>query len=384
MSSVTVAGGGIAALEAVLALRAHDSDVPIQMLAPRTQAAYRPLAVLEPFSAGETPEVDLGRFADAQGVSLRRDTLVAVEPEAKTLVTGQGERLPFDLLLVAAGARAVETLHGAVVFRGYDDSRRIAGFVDDVVAGELERIAFVVPEGQAWSLPAYELALLTAATLRARGAEAEELSVVTPESEPLGLFGDQASVAVAKLLEEAGIAFYGGSAPARLEDWDLVTASGARIKADRVVALPRLAGPAFRGLPSDERGFIPTDEHGRVEGVADVYAAGDVTDFPIKQGGLATQQADAAAETILASLGVDLTPEPFQPVLRGLLLTGTAAQPIGDRAGAPLPALFAASYKVAGRYLIPYVTGATGEGPSSGHGGMEVHIDLTPFRRQGA
>jgi sulfide:quinone oxidoreductase len=56
----------------------------------------------------------------------------------------------------------------------------------------------------------------------------------------------------------------------------------------------------------------------------DVFAAGDATTFPLKQGGLATQQADAAAETIAAELGVAVEPTPFRPVLRGLLLTGGA------------------------------------------------------------
>ena len=127
MASVTIAGGGIAALETVLALRAHGVDAPIEMLAPKTEAAYRPLAVLEPFSAGETPALDLRelrgrpwayRCAATRSWPWSRMT--------KTLVTGRGERLPFELLLVAAGARAVETLPGALVFRGYEDSRRLS------------------------------------------------------------------------------------------------------------------------------------------------------------------------------------------------------------------------------------------------------------------
>ena len=61
------------------------------------------------------------------------------------------------------------------------------------------------------------------------------------------------------------------------------------------------------------------DEHGRVSGIEDVYAAGDATTFPIKQGGLAAQQAVAAAEAIVARHGTDLDPQPFRPVLRGML-----------------------------------------------------------------
>jgi sulfide:quinone oxidoreductase len=48
--------------------------------------------------------------------------------------------------------------------------------------------------------------------------------------------------------------------------------------------------------------------------------------FPIKQGGIATQQADAVAQAIAAKAGADLTPQPFRPVLRGLLLTGAVPQ----------------------------------------------------------
>ena len=39
-------------------------------------------------------------------------------------------------------------------------------------------------------------------------------------------------------------------------------------------------------------------------------------------GGVAAQQADAAAEAIAAEAGAALDPRPYRPVLRGLLLTG--------------------------------------------------------------
>ena len=71
-------------------------------------------------------------------------------------------------------------------------------------------------------------------------------------------------------------------------------------------------------------GFIEIDEHARVRGVPDVFAAGDATTEPIKQGGLATQQADAAAEQIAAEAGAPVAPRPFRRVLRGVVLTGEA------------------------------------------------------------
>ena len=101
--------------------------------------------------------------------------------------------------------------------------------------------------------------------------------------------------------------------------------TGDLLPADVVVALPEILGPEIRGLPRDGHGFIPVDEHGHVEGCAEEFAAGDVTASPIKHGGLAAQQADAVAQTIAARLGAIGMPEPFRPVLRGLLLTDEAS-----------------------------------------------------------
>ena len=64
-----------------------------------------------------------------------------------------------------------------------------------------------------------------------------------------------------------------------------------------MIALPSLSGQRIDGVPQTRDGFVPVDRHGRVDGLPDVYAAGDITRFPVKQGGLAAQQADAAAES---------------------------------------------------------------------------------------
>src|SRR5215212_4729348 len=80
----------------------------------------------------------------------------------------------------------------------------------------------------------------------------------------------------------------------------------------------------FPWLPADADGFVPVDEYGRVTGAGGVYAAGDATTFPLKQGGLATQQADVVADSIAAEIGAIAAAAPFTPVLRGLLLTGGA------------------------------------------------------------
>src|ERR1039458_9677848 len=75
------------------------------------------------------------------------------------------------------------------------------------------------------------------------------------------------------------------------------------LRFDRVVAVPRRAGPATTGRRADADGFLPVTSYCEVSGVERVYAAGDATDFPIKFGGIAAQQADAAAASIASMAG---------------------------------------------------------------------------------
>ena len=174
-----------------------------------------------------------------------------------------------------------------------------------------------------------------------------------------------------RLLDRAGIEFLGASAPDAVLDDALLLRDGRLIGADAVIALPALRGRAVEGLPADADGFIPIDEHARVV-LPRVYAAGDITAGRVKQGGLAAQQADAAAEAIAAEAGVALEPRPYRPVLRGLLLTGdeplylrkdlqaedVLARPLRrapERASrAPL---WWPSEKLVGRYISGYLAG---------------------------
>src|ERR1700682_168543 len=137
---------------------------------------------------------------------------------------------------------------------------------------------------------------------RAYDANVEvEMTVVTPEATPLAIFGDQASQAVAKLLHDGGIVSITSATAEVPSAGNVVINPGERrLHVDRVIALPRLFGPAVRGLPGDEHGFIPVDPYGQVRGVPRVYAAGDATDFAIKHGGIAATQADTVAQSIAA------------------------------------------------------------------------------------
>jgi sulfide:quinone oxidoreductase len=363
---VLIAGGGVAAAEALLALRDLAGDhVEIELLAPEPDFVYRPLAVVAPFDLGEAPRFALAPIVSEFGASHRLSALAEVKPNRRVAITSEGEELPYDVLVVATGAEAEEALPGALTYRGSEDGRTFAELLDEIERGDAAEVVFAVPRGVSWPLPLYELALITAGRLAAWGSVAR-LTFVTPEEAPLALFGRQASEAVGELLRSRGIDVRTFTYPVEFTCGVLSVVPEGVIRADRVVALPRLRGRPPVGLPRDADGFLPVDAHGLVRGLSDVYAAGDATAFPVKQGGIAAQQADAVAEAIAAHIGgfgAPDEPAPFRPVLRGVLLTGEGARYMraevtggrGERSEVSTEMLWCPEGKIAARYLTHYL-----------------------------
>jgi len=361
---VVIAGGGFAALEAMIGLRRlADSRVRLTIVSPQLEMSYPPLSVVEPFGVGEAPRFDLAQIARDHDATLHVDAAAGVDTQDRVLKTrGDGE-IAYDSLIVTTGAEPRDAVPGALTFRGSADRPAFELLLAEIDSGTVRRVVFAVPAGIAWPLPLYELALMTAARAEARDA-GTQFMVVTSEAAPLGIFGRQASDAVAGILRERGIELHTSTLPVAFEHGSLSLTPSGSLEADRVVALPLLRGRAPAGLPVDQFGFLPTDEHARVRGCEHVYAAGDATAFPVKQGGIATQQADAAVRMIAAEAGAEVEPEPFRPVLRGLLLTGDGARFMrseiaggqGDSSDISTRMLWWPETKVAGQYLSHYLS----------------------------
>lgn len=379
---VLVAGGGVAGLETVLALRDLAGDrVATTLVSPEPEFVFRPMAVAEPFSRGRAARHPLTAVARYTGAELVRARVSAVETGERNVVLDDGDRLAYDALLVAVGALGEPALRHALTWTPEADHELFGGLLRDLEEGYAKSVAFIVPPVVAWPLPAYELALMTAWEASAMGADVD-IAIYTPEDAPLALFGTAASEALRAELDEVGIRVV---TRARVEDADRgLLANGRPLESQRAVALPRAVGAALRGLPADDSGFIPADGHGKVTGVEAVWVAGDAMAFPVKQGGLAAQEADAAAEAIAAAAGADLEPRPFRPVLRGVLLTGRGRRWMRLRTGedegeSVRHALWWPPTKVAGRYLSPYL-GAIEDadllGSTATPDGHPVELDL--------
>jgi sulfide:quinone oxidoreductase len=378
---VVIAGGGIAALEAVLGLNALVGDrIAVTLVAPEADFTYRPPCQGRPLTLGRTQRYRLQRLADDLGVLLIPDGLAAVAPDRHEITTTSGRTVRYDALVVAVGAVPTPAFQHAITVGAQDTTDALTDLRAELERGGVRDVAFVVPGGASWTLPLYELAIMTARHGWSIGLEDARYWFITPEPEPLAIFGPAAGRAVRELLEPEGITFIGSACADVEQGVVLLDARAERVEADRILALPLLCGPRTPGLPSDADGFIPVDDRGRVPGTPDVYAAGDVTASPLKQGGLACQQADVVAEQIAAAAGASIEPGRYRPVLRGKLMTGGRDRYLRSRAGeavevSDLP-LWWPPAKIAGRYLSSFLAdrGAP-EAGAAPHIGVELLLD---------
>jgi len=352
-------------LEAVLALRElAGGRVSVALLAPGAEFVYRPMRVREPFGYSEARRYRLDEVCRDVGVDLVRDAFKWLDPERRVVHSVAGDEFGYDAVVLAPGAVARPRFAHALTL---DDGRldeQFHGLIQDVEGGYVHKLAFISPTPMPWPLPLYELALMTARRAYDMNVDVS-ITLATPEDAPLAVFGSEASVAVERLLVENGILFIPSAhceTPAAGEV--SVHPGSRRLQVDRVIALPELFGPSVPGVPLQaHNGFIPIDVHCRVVGLERVYAAGDATDFAVKFGGIASQQADTAAEAIARLAGAPVEPGPFTPVLHGALLGGRrplylSAQVTGGHGSSSQVTQAPTSTppsKIVAKYLTPYL-----------------------------
>lgn len=363
---VVIVGGGVAALECALALsHLAPEHTDVTVIAPNLEFVYRPMVVREPFAYGSASRYPLQRIVSDAGATLLEEQLAWVDPGKHTLHTETGKAIEYDALLLALGAHTSARYEHAVTIDDRHMDKTLHGLIQDIEAGYIHSVAFVAPGAIAWPLPLYELALMSAGRAYDMGIELQA-TIVTPEDSPLAIFGSVVSGAVAELLEKANIQTISSAYAEVPRSGKVVISPGERhLQFDRVIALPELYGPPVRGIPLGDHGFIRVDPYGRVPGVEDVYAAGDAIDFPVKHGGLAAQQADVAAQSIAEQAGAPVTPERFDPVIHGMLLTDgkplylTAHITGGHGFSSEISdtPTWSPPGKIVARYLAPYLDG---------------------------
>ena len=369
---VLIAGAGIAGIEAALALRSFAGPASdARLIDPARRFTIPATATGRAFGVGAGIDLPLADVAVRAEATLTHGRLAAVDPGRHLVMLAGGRLLTYDALIVAIGARAEPSVPGALSITGHADVASVRAMVDEIersaFRGATIRLALVVPVGCAWPLAAYELALMTREHLTALGCgDAVEIAVVTAEDTPLAVFGPDASAAVDRMLGRVGISVHAGTAVRGWRWGELELLGGGTLQADRVIALPIQRGPFLKGLPTDAQGFVRIVSDGSVPGAPDVWAVGDGSSFPVKQGGIACQQADSVAAVIARRLGMETEAVSFQPILRGGMWDGgrgtfLRAELAGGRTESPGAAeetpLWWPVAKVAGRYLAPFLHG---------------------------
>jgi sulfide:quinone oxidoreductase len=363
---VLIAGGGFAALEAGLALRALAQDrVDISFITPGPVLHYRPAASVEAFRAEPARAYGWPEIAGDLHARHHLGRLEAVAPQRRFVRLASGRRLDYDALILCIGARAITGVAGARTFRDQRDLAAFQTLLAELAGGHLTRFVFAVPPGSSWPLPLYELALSSATHARRAGAR-PEISIVTPEAEPLAVFGHWVSRGIRAVLDEHEVRFLPERTPVAVRrDGALELQAEGSLPADAVVTIPQLCAHRISGVPASWWGFVPTDARGHVEGLDDVYAAGDMCAFPVKQGGLASQQADRVAHTIASGLGLLLKEPDERTVLQARFVGGDTTLYLRselDWQGRATVATLQPTEtgpmdrdKVFGRYLTPYL-----------------------------
>jgi len=320
--NVVICGAGVAGIEGLLRLRRLAGDrVGLTLVSPQDEFVYRPLAVLEPFASASMRRYPLARIVSDTDAAWVRDRLVAVDTKARTLQSEGGRELPYDALLLAVGAGESSPYEHAQVFTDRDGGETFRGILRDLELGKVSSVAFVLSNWPVWPLPLYELALMTAERA-SKMRRPVQLTFITPEGRPLKAFGQAAGDAITRLLLQAGIELHTGVL-AQVPAAELVTFGKTQLTAQRIVTLPKVTGPALRGIAAGPGWFVPIDERCVVhDSDGRVFAAGDATDFTVKHGGIGAQQADTAAAGIAHLAGIGERPPALAPVIRSTLLTG--------------------------------------------------------------
>ena len=274
---IAIAGGGVAALEAALAARKHSPEAEITLYSREEVPPYRRPAL----SGMVARELDDARFYikgrefyEVERIGLRLGAEVAkLELAERRLRFADGGAAEFDRLVISVGGRAfVPPVPGleterAMVLREYSDLRRLRKLLSD---GGLHRVTV---------LGGGVLGLELAAALLERKVAVTVVENL-PNLMPRNLDPEAGKLVFAHLAEVPGLALRFGVSAVRLTDAGLELDDGTVLKTDLVCVSagvrPNAGFAAEAGL-SCGRG-ITVDEHMRVSGGENIFAAGDVAE----------------------------------------------------------------------------------------------------------
>ncbi|MGZ4392398.1 MAG: NAD(P)/FAD-dependent oxidoreductase [Gaiellaceae bacterium] len=264
-----IIGGGMTGDAAAKSIREHDPDGSIRLIGAEPHAPYaRPPLSKKLWLGGD--EEKIWRHTTEAGVDLRLGRrIVALDLRVRQATDDVGETHGWDRLLLATGGapRTLPGAEGLVYFRTLDDYHHLRG-----ATAEGSRIV-VIGGGFIGS----EIAAALTATGR-------QVTMVFPDPGIASrLLPAPLSAFVTDYYREKGVEVLVEETVVSAGALTVTAGSGRTIEADAVVAglgiRPSTELAEAAGLAVDNG--ILVDELGRVEGSSDVFAAGDVANFPV-------------------------------------------------------------------------------------------------------
>jgi NADPH-dependent 2,4-dienoyl-CoA reductase/sulfur reductase-like enzyme len=269
-SRYLVVGGGMTGDAAVKGIRQHDADGTITLVGAEQHPPYkRPPLTKGLWKGGD--EEKIWRGTAEHGVDLRLGRrIVSLDLDAHRAADDQGDAYEWEKLLLATGGSPRRLGGGddsVIYFRTLDDYRKLRAAATDGARMVVIGGGFIGSE--------------LAASLTGAGAK---VTMVFPEPAiAFRLFPGSLAEFVTDYYREQGVEVLTDETVASVHGTTVHTGSGKALEGDVIVAglgiVPNTELAATVGLPIDNG--VVVDRYGRVEGRDDVYAAGDVANFPI-------------------------------------------------------------------------------------------------------
>lgn len=272
---IVIIGGGAAGFAAAERLRALGYSGALSMLSADASAPYDRPNLSKDYLAGTAPEdwIPLQGpefYADRQ-IDLRLGCdVTAIDTGARQVLTGSGERLAYDVLLIATGAepRQLPTpgfdLPNVFMLRSLADARAIVEASKSAASVALIGAGFIGMEA--------------AAALRVRGLR---VHVVAPEEVPMErALGREVGGFITGLHQEQGVEFHLQSVAKDFDGKVLTLGDGTRVAADLLIVgagvAPRTELAAAAGLAVQDGILVDPNLQTSVAGH---FAAGDVARY---------------------------------------------------------------------------------------------------------
>lgn len=290
VNNIVILGGGIGGIVAANKLRSSlPRDLTITLIE-RNQLHTFDASYLWLMVGMREPEKISVRISKllSKGVELISEEVKQIDAANKVIETESGN-IGYEYLIISLGAELDKRYlgdyqHGIHNFYTYDGAKKLRDKLCEIKSGEIVMAVESLP----YKCPGapYEAAMLISDFIKNRGLHDRiNLSLFTPEPQPLPVAGPELGKSVADLLNIKGIKFYPVHQLKEIKPDEKTIAFNSDLvkQYDLMIIIPKHIPPAVirNSKLADESGWIPVDRNSLETKFENVYAIGDVNSISI-------------------------------------------------------------------------------------------------------